>query len=113
MYRFHRMADLASVPENHGSRHNSRKAETITNCASFQKGHKADIKNYRVVSIGSTLLRIFERAVNFKLTSIIEPRLSNAQHGFRPRRSITTNLLNLSVAVHKGFERGNQTDVFY
>lgn len=79
----------------------------------FKKGDKADIKNYRVVSIGSTLLRVFERAVNFKLTSIIEPRLSNAQHGFRPRRSITTNLLNLSIAVHKGFDKGNQTDVFY
>ena len=79
----------------------------------FKKGDKVDVKNYRVVSIGSTLLRIFERAVKFKLASIIEPRLSNAQHGFRPQRSITTNLLNLSIAAHKAFDRGSQLDVFY
>lgn len=65
------------------------------------------------MAISSTILKIFERAIKVKLTSIIEPKLSNAQHGFRPKRSITTNLLNLSIVVHDSFKNGKQTDVFY
>src|ERR1700709_327174 len=54
-----------------------------------------------------------ERAISFKLTPIIDAKLSNAQHGFRPNRSITTNLMNLSIVVHESFANGRQTDVFY
>lgn len=79
----------------------------------FKKGDKNDVSNYRIVAISSTILKIFERAIRNKLTSIIEPKLSNAQHGFRSKRSITTNLMNLSIAVHESFSNGHQTDVFY
>lgn len=44
---------------------------------------------------------------------IVEPKLSNAQHGFRPQRSVTTNLLNLSIEVNRAFERNNQVDILY
>lgn len=79
----------------------------------FKKGDKKNVKNYRMVAISSTILKIFERAISFKLTPIIDSRLSNAQHGFRPNRSITTNLMNLSIVVHESFANGRQTDVFY
>lgn len=79
----------------------------------FKKGDKADVRNYRIVAISSVILKIFERAMKFKLTAIIEPHLSNAQHGFRAKRSVTTNLLNLSISVHEAFEKGRQLDVFY
>lgn len=69
----------------------------------FMKGERNDVKNYRIVAISTTILKIFERAFKFKLISKIEPKLSNAQHGFRPKRSI----------VHESFMRGNQVDVFY
>lgn len=39
--------------------------------------------------------------------------MSNAQHGFRPKRSVTTNLMNLSIMVSEAFDRGNQVDIFY
>lgn len=79
----------------------------------FKKGDKSDVSNYRVVAISSVILKIFEIAVKSRLMIIIEPKLSNAQHGFRPRRSVTTNLLNLSIDVYKALQRGNQIDIFY
>lgn len=79
----------------------------------FKKGEKADIVNYRMIAISSVLLKIFERAMKFKLNIIIEPQLTNSQHGFRSRRSVTTNLMNLSIHSHEALHRGNQVDVFY
>nr|AEG42077.1 putative non-LTR retrovirus reverse transcriptase [Mayetiola destructor] len=79
----------------------------------FKKGKTDDIKNYRVIAISSVIMKIFERAMRHQLTSIIEPHLSNAQHGFRAKRSVTTNLMNLSIIVNEAFDRGNQVDIFY
>lgn len=79
----------------------------------YKKGVRTSIENYRVIAISSVLMKIFERAVKWKLTHIIDPLLTNAQHGFRQHRSVTTNLLNLSVAAHEAFNAKKQLDVFY
>lgn len=73
-----------------------------------KKGKKTNIENYRVVAI----LKIFQRAIKLQLTMIMEPRVSNSQHGFRPKRSVTTNLLSQSIVAHEAFERGLQLDTF-
>lgn len=78
-----------------------------------RKGVKSDVKNYRVVEIAPIVMKIHEIAVKRKISGIIEPSLSNTQHGFRPGRSVTTNLLNLSMLAHKAFEHANQLDIFY
>lgn len=59
------------------------------------------------------LLQIFEKTVNNKLTRLIEKKLSTYQHGFRSGRSVSTNLLALSIAAQDAFSRGNQLDIFY
>lgn len=78
-----------------------------------KKGDKKDVQNYRVIAISSVILKIFEKAVKFKLNQIIEPQLSSAQHGFREKRSVSTNLMNLSIMAHETFARGTQIDIFY
>lgn len=78
-----------------------------------KKGDKSDVKNYRMVAVGTTILQIFEKTVNRKLTSIVNCKLSTYQHGFRAGRSVTTNLLSLSIAAHNAFSNGKQLDVFY
>lgn len=65
-----------------------------------KKGTKVDITNYRITAISSVFMRIYESAMQVKLISHVDPQLTNSQHGFRPNRSITTNLLNLSVLAH-------------
>lgn len=79
----------------------------------FKKGRTNDITNYRIIAISSIILKIFERAMVYQLTSIIEPHISNAQHGFRNKRSVITNLMNLSIMMNEAFDRGNQVDIFY
>lgn len=78
-----------------------------------KKGKKTDVKNYRIIAISSVIMRIYESAIQLKLLSYLNPRLTNAQHGFRPKRSITTNLMNLSIAAHDAFSKRRQLDVFY
>lgn len=78
----------------------------------FKKGKKTNIENYRVVAISSAILKIFQRASKLQLTTIVEPHVSDSQHGFRPKRSVTTNLLCQSIATHDAFERGVQLDTF-
>lgn len=78
-----------------------------------KKGDKSRIENYRMVAIGSVILRIMEKAVFLGVNSFVESKLTNEQHGFRRNRSISTNLLNLSIAVNEAFSRQNQVDVFY
>lgn len=78
----------------------------------FKKGKKKNIENYRVVVIISSILKIFQRAIKLQLTIIMEPYVHNSQHGFRPKRSVTTNLLSQSVVVYEAFERGLQLDTF-
>lgn len=78
-----------------------------------KKGDKANVTNYRVIAISSIIMKIHEIAMKQRLSLIVEPQLSNAQHGFRPGRSVVTNLLNLSMLAHKAFEKANQIDVFY
>lgn len=54
-----------------------------------KKGRKYDVANYRITAITSLIW--------------IHPNISNAQYGFRSRRSVETNLLNLPIAAHDAF----------
>lgn len=78
-----------------------------------KKGSRINIENYRIVAISSNILKVYEIGIQSKLLAIVNPRLTNSQHGFRPRRSITTNLMNLSIAAHEAFAGKYQLDVFY
>lgn len=78
-----------------------------------KKGDESNVKNYRVIAISSIIMKIHEIAMKHRLSSIVNPYLSNAQHGFRRGRSVTTNLLNLSIMAHDAFKNSRQIDVFY
>lgn len=66
-----------------------------------------------MIAIGSVLLRIMEKAVFEAMASYVESKLCNQQHGFRWGRSVSTNLLNLSIATNETFARRKQLDVFH
>ena len=78
-----------------------------------KKGDKRDVKNYRITAISSVIMRVYESAFKHKLNEHIEPTTANAQHGFRPNRSVVTNMMNLSIAVHEAFAMKQQVDTFY
>lgn len=76
------------------------------------KGDKKDVKNYRVVAIQPITMKVHETAINKRSATIVEPCLTTAQHGFRSKRSVVTNLLNLSILANDAFERSGQLDMF-
>lgn len=106
------MADLDTVYEN-ANYGTSSTIKTLQVVPVFKKGDKTEVVNYRIVAISSAILNVFEIGVKSKLIEIVNSQLSNAQHGFRPRRSVVSNLMNLSVAAHDAFRKGCQLDVFY
>lgn len=78
-----------------------------------KKGDKTDVKNYRVVAIQTILMKVHDIAVKREISKMIDPQLKSAQHGFRSRRSVVTNLLGQTTLAHKAFERNCQLDTFY
>lgn len=78
-----------------------------------KRGARNDIKSYRVVAIQTIVMKIHDIAVRRAISKIIQPQLKSAQHGFRDKRSVVTNLLGQSVLAHKAFEQKCQLDTFY
>ncbi len=77
-----------------------------------RKGNKTNVKNYRILAIQTIVMKILETAVKRKISEKIQPRLTSAQHGFRNKRSVVTNLLGLSTLAHTAFQHSCQLDVF-
>ena len=63
----------------------------------YKKGEKSSMSNYRPLSMANHIGKIWERIVNNKLVSHLERNkiFSDNQHGFRPFRGTTTNLIQL------------------
>lgn len=78
-----------------------------------KKGAKTDVNNYRVIAIQTILMKVHDAAVKRELSKKIQPKLKSAQHGFRDKRSVVTNLLVQTTLAHKAFERNCQLDTFY
>lgn len=78
-----------------------------------RKGNKTNVINYRVVAIQPITMKVHEIAVKKNIAEITHPKLSDAHHGFRSKRSVVTNLLNLSILANDAFEWSCQLDVIY
>jgi hypothetical protein len=79
----------------------------------FKSGKRCDIKNYRGISILSSLPKLFELIVCDYLYFNVKSLFSSKQHGFIRKRSTTTNLLSLSNQVLNAFESRMQFDVVF
>jgi hypothetical protein len=81
------------------------------NVPTFKKGEKRDIFSYRGISILSAIPKLFEKMFCDKLTPVIRPRISDAQHGFLKGLSTVTNLVEFSNCVIGEMENGRRTSV--
>ena len=59
----------------------------------FKDGDKQDVSNYRPTSLLSPVSKLLEKPIFDKLAPIVYPTLTPDQHGFRPKRSTITNLI--------------------
>ena len=80
----------------------------------FKKGSRTSPENYRPISLTSCLGKLLEKIIRKKLMQHLETRvLVNEQHGFRTKRSCTTNLLCCMEDWTKWLDEGNSFDVLY
>ncbi|CAG4961893.1 unnamed protein product [Colias eurytheme] len=86
----------------------------VTRVIPVPKGKvKSDISGYRPVAVLSTPAKVFEAAIYRAMQKQISSLISDAQHGFWPGRSTTTNLLNFMSNVVPAVDSGHQVDVAY
>jgi hypothetical protein len=76
-------------------------------------GDTSVVENYRPIAVLPTLGKLFEAILHRNLASQVRPFLCDAQHGFRPSRSVNTNLLILTDYIAEHLDRGIQVDVLY
>ena len=68
-------------------------------------------KGYRPISLLSHTCKLFERLILNRITPTVDERLIPEQAGFRPGKSTTSQVLNLTQHIEDGFEKGMVTGV--
>ena len=78
-----------------------------------KKGDKRDISNYRGITSLCACSKLFEVIVNDALFASCSNYIDVDQHGFFPRRSVTTNLIQFVSRCVQNLDAGFQTDAIY
>ena len=63
-------------------------------------------KNYRLISLLCHTYKLYERLILNRVSPLIEQHLIKEQAGFRPGKSCTSQLLNLTQHIKDGYQRG-------
>ena len=79
----------------------------------FKNGNKSDVANYRGIAKLSVIPKLFEKLITENLIHCIGSIVSPYQHGFQRKCSTTTNLIQFTTVINRGFLQGKQTDVIY
>lgn len=79
----------------------------------FKDGDQHDVKNYRPIAILNAMAKVFERLVHGAVLFHVSPFLSEAQHGFLPKKSTVTNLLEYVTCVAEALDKREQIDALY
>lgn len=69
----------------------------------------SDAKSYRHISLLCHTFKIFERLILERIKTTLEEVLIEQQAGFRPGKSCTSQILNLTQHIEDGFERAEVT----
>lgn len=79
----------------------------------YKKCDRHDVKNYRPVSILSSIPKLFGKVLMPYLQWHCKGVFDSCQHGFVPQRSTTTNLLVYEQDILSALELSSQMDVIY
>src|SRR6266496_3854627 len=65
-----------------------------------------DPKNFRPISLLCHTFKLMERLIVNWISEYVDSKLIKQQAGFRPAKSCTSQLLNLTQYIEDGFESG-------
>ena len=78
-----------------------------------KKGSKAEVTNYRPISLTSIIMKTFERIVRDDLISRCQHLIDSRQHGFMLEKSCTTQLVSFCDSLAISLNDNVRTDVIY
>ena len=82
--------------------------------AIFKPGKDSTLsKSYRPISLLCHTYKLFKHMILNRLNPLIETMIIDQQAGFRPRKSTTRQLLNLTQHIEYGYERGVVTGTVF
>ena len=76
----------------------------------FKKGNKAEVSNYRPVSLIPVISKILKRCVYSKIIQVVKPNLTKMQHSFLKGKSTVGQLLHVFSQINDILERKNTMD---
>ncbi|KAF2883404.1 hypothetical protein ILUMI_22767, partial [Ignelater luminosus] len=79
----------------------------------YKAGDKCDIKNYRGISLLSSIPKLMESIITDELFETTKHLIAEEQHGFFRGRSTTTNLAVFCDFLSNNIEAGHQVDAIY
>lgn len=79
----------------------------------YKSGMKADVRNYRPVSIICASAKIFEKLIFKRVFAFVMSSISSCQHGFFNGRSVHTNLVEHITFLYHNVMNGGQVDTIY
>lgn len=85
--------------------------ENAIHCTSTQKW--LHFHQYRPIAIPPALAKLFDKLLASIITPILEPQISENQHGFVTGKSTTTNFLQTTSIAIDTLAKGKQLDVVY
>lgn len=78
-----------------------------------KSGSRNHVDNYRGISLLCCISKAFETLVHGALYSVVQPLISEYQHGFVQHRSTSTNLMCYTNTLFREVELRNQVDSVY
>ena len=68
----------------------------------FKKGNKADLGNYRPISLLNSVYKIYTTILQQRLAKVLDKHLQKTQYGFRKRKSIANAVHYVRRVMEKG-----------
>lgn len=78
-----------------------------------KSGSKTDIKNYRPIAVLSVFGKIYESIIYSHIYQQLSGWFCDEQHGFLPKRSTSSNLINVTTLIADNLDDRKQVDVTY
>jgi len=79
----------------------------------YKSGDPTLIKNYRPISLLSSISKVFERLIYNEISDFVTSTISPSQFGFLPNHSCLQQLLLFTKSILDSHESKNQRDVVY
>ena len=79
----------------------------------YKHGEKAEVENYRPISLLSLISKTLERCVFNNIKHHAYEQINPCQNGFVPKKSCITQLIEVLDHIGRDLDRGKQIDVLY